>query len=277
MSFIKVNIPKTNIAGAGAPQGKDPNILIWDWADVQASPTRDSKGIKGEGSFVFKDGKYAIKVYATSSTISLPRTSEGEEDAVSFQSLPEFSHPGSPLEIEEFFANMTNRAIGLAVRVGDCDSNEDPYYKVYGTKCNPLSLMVEGTDNNEGVKDLVKFQQFRRSQNLPMRYYGNFTFDEANLVPVDAAEVDVASGSGEYQLQDNTIATAVTDLTNAVHGGTYTLIGSGGANPATIASGGNFILAGATDWSGLAGARITLKAYEQAGGAFVFFEHSRSI
>ena len=137
--------------------------------------------------------------------------------------------------------------------------------------------MVEGTDNNEGVKDLIKFQQFRRSQSLPGRYYSNFTFDEANLVTVDAVVVDVAVGSGEYQLQDNTVATAITDLTNAEHNGTYTVIGSGGTNPATISSGGTFILAAATDWTGLAGARITLKAYEQAAGVFVFFEHSRSV
>ncbi len=277
MSFIKVNIPKTNIAGAGAAQGKNTNIVLFDWADVLSTPTRDSKGIKMVGSFVFKSGKYAIKIYATSSSISLPRSSEGEEDSMSFQALPEFTHPGSPVELEEFLANMTNRAVGLAVEVGDCDGSEAPYYKVYGSRCNPLSLMVEGTDNNEGVKDLIKFQQFRRSQSLPGRYYSTFTFDEATLVDVDAVAVDVAAGSGEYQLQDNTVPTAITDLTNAEQNGTYTLIGSGGTNPATIASGGNFILAGAAGWTGLAGARITLKAFEQAAGVFVFFEHSRSI
>lgn len=275
--FVKVNIPKSGSGAAGAPQGKDTDIVLFDWADVLFTPQRDSKGIKMVGSFQFKPGKYAIKIYGTSSSINLPRTSEGEEDSMGFTALPEFSHPGSPLEIEEFIQNMTNRAIGVAVRVGDCDGNEEPYYKVYGSKCNPLNLMAEGQDDNEGVKDLIKFQQFRKAKSLPGRYYGNFTFDEANLVPVDATAVDVANGSGEYQLQDNAAPTAILDLTNAAHEGTYTLLGSGGANPATIAAGGNFILAGAADWQGAAGARITLKAYEQAEGVFVFFEHSRSI
>lgn len=276
MSFVKVNIPKASNGAAGAPQGKDTDIVVFDWADVVFTPPRDSNGIKMVGSFQFKPGKYAVKIYATSSSINLPRNGEGEEDSVGFSSLPEFSHPGSPLEIEEFIQNMTNRALGVAVRVGDCDGTEDPYYKVYGSKCNPLSLLPEGQDNNEGVKDLIKFQQFRRAKSLPGRYYGTFTFDEANLVPADATTPDVAAGSGEYQLQDNTVATAITGLANATHGGTYTLLGSGGTNPSTIAAGGNFILAGATDWQGLAGSRITLKAYEQDAGNFVFFEHSRS-
>ena len=143
-----------------------------------------------------------IKIYGTSSSISLPRTSEGEEDNISFSSLPEFAHPGSPVEIEEFFANMTNRPLGVAVRVGDCDG-EDAFYRVYGTKCTPLSLMIEGQNNNDGTKDTVKFQQFAKSKVLPGRYYGTFTFDEAELVAVDSVSPDVAAGSGEYQLQDN--------------------------------------------------------------------------
>ena len=276
LNFVKINIPKSNKAAAGAPQGKDPNIVVFEWPEIQNDPKRDSNGIKIIGNYVFFPGKYAQKIYATSSSISLPPNSDGEEDAIGFNALPEFSHPGSSLEFEEWWQNMTNRSLGVAVRVGDCDGNEEPYYKIYGTRCNPLSLMVEGQDNNEGVKNLVKFQQFRKSTVLPGRYYGTFTFDEANVVAQDSTTPDVSAGSGEYQLQDNTTPTAITDLSNATHGETYTLIGSGGTNPATIASGGKFILAGAADWQGLAGARITFQAYEQDAGNFVFFEKSRS-
>ena len=260
----------------GAPQGKDPEIVLFDWDELLRSPKRDNRKVKGVGSFVFKDGKYAIKMYGTSSTISLPLTSEGEEDAVGSNSLPEWSHPGSSLAIEEFYANMTNRSLGVAVRVGECDG-EDTYYKIYGTKCNPLSLMVEVQDNNEGLKTLVKFQQFRKSTAVPMRYYGTFTFPEATLVPADAAEIDVTNGDGEYQLQDNAAPVTITGLANAEHAGVYTLIGSGGDNPAILeAVNAKLFLAQATDWQGLAGSRITLKAYEQAEGEFVFFEQSRS-
>ncbi len=274
--FTKINIGRSQKAASGAPQGKSPHILVWDWEEVLSMPPRDGNGIKLEGGINFRPGKYAVKIYATSSSISLPRTSEGEEDQVGFNSLPEFSHPGSSLEIEEFIANMTNRPLGVAVQTGDCDGGES-YYKVYGTPCNPLSLLVEGQDNNEALKDMMKFQQFRKSIVLPARYYGTFTFDEANLVPADVTAVDVVNGSGEYQLQDNALATEIVDLSNAVHQGTYTLIGSGGTNPATItAASANFILAGSTDWQGLAGSRITLKAYAQGAGEFVFIETSRS-
>lgn len=273
MNFVKVNLPKAG-NGAGVTQEKDVNIVIFEWDEVKTFPARDSKGVKLQGNIEFKDGKYAILMYATSSSISTPRTTEGEEDQIGRTSLPEFSHPGSTLEFEEFCENKINTGLGVAVRVYEDEAGES-YYKIYGTRGNPLYLMDEGQDNNEAIKNMVRFQQFRPSKHLPARYYGTFTFDEANLVPADAETVNVDSGSGEYQLQDNAAVTAISDLTNAVHGGTYTLIGSGGTNPATIAAGGNFILAGATDWQGVAGARITLKAYSQ-GETFVFFEQSRS-
>lgn len=274
MSFVKVDIPKTTKGAAGSPQGKNPMIVVFDWADILTSPARDANGIKMLGDYVFKPNKYAVKLYATSSSISLPRTSEGEEDQVSFSSMPEFTHPGSPLEIEEFIQNMTNRSLGIAVQTGDCDGGES-FYKIYGTPCNGLSLIVEGMDNNEALKDLFKFQQFRKSNTLPGRYFGNFTFAEANLVAADAVVIDVAAGAGEYQLQDNAAPTAITDLTNATHGAAYTVLGSGGLNPASVAHGAKFILADGTDWTAQAGSRLTLKAYTVGAGEFVFFEQSR--
>lgn len=273
MSYVKVNIGNIN---SGAAQGKDTNIIIFDFEEIDKSkwPSRDAGKVKMLGSIVMLPGKYVTTIYATSSSISLPRTSEGDEDAVGFSALPEFSHPGSPLEIEEFIANNTNRPLGVAVRVGGCDS-DDPHYKIYGTPCNPLRLLVEGQDNNEAVKDMMKFEQSRKSNILPGRYYNTWTFATANAVPSDVTEVDVSSGSGEYQLTDNTSSTSITNLENAVKGGVYTLKGSGGTNPATIVTSSvNFLLTG-VDWQGLSGSSLTVKAFDK-GGSFVFIEQSRS-
>ncbi|TQI72275.1 hypothetical protein JM79_3232 [Gramella sp. Hel_I_59] len=278
MSYVKINVLKSALGGAiGASEGKDNHIVIWDWDDVKNAPGRDSKKIKMPGQFLFKENKYAILMYATSTTIDLPRSSDGEEDNISVTSLPQFRYPGSPLEIEEFFANWTGRSIGVAVKVGSCDGGE-AFYRVFGTKCKPLSLMFEGQNNNDGTSDLVKFQQFGKSNLLPGRYYGTFTFDEAELVDQDTATPDVLAGSGEYQLQANTVPTAITALSNPVHGGVYTLIGSGGANASTIAAAEEKIfLLGGVDWTADAGARITLKAYEHTEGSFIFLEQARSI
>jgi hypothetical protein len=270
--MIHPNIKKTK---SGAPQGKDPNIIVFDFEDVQASPGRDARGVVMTGNYVFKAGAYAGAIYATSSSISLPRGLEGDEDKTAYSQVPEFSHPGSPLDVEEWIHDNRNKSLGLAVRVGSCDG-EQAYYKVYGTKCNPLRLIVEGTDDNEGVMDVMRFEMSRPSDTPPGRYYGTFTFDTATVVAADATTVDVSNGSGEYQLTDNAAATEITALSNAVNGGKYTLIGSGGANPATLDEDGAFQLLDGASWQGIAGARITFMAFKNGASSFIFVEQSRS-
>ena len=266
--------PKIGNIKSGAPQGKDTEIIIFRWDEMASKPTRDSKGVVMEGTFVPKAGKYSNQTYATSSSISLPRGIEGDEDKTAYTQVPEFSHPGSPLEIEELQYDIMNKPLGLAVKVGGCDG-EEPYYKVYGTCCNPLRLIVEGTDSNEGVMDIMRFEMSRPSKVPPGRYYGTFPLATATTVAADATVVDVSNGDGEYQLTDNAAATEITDLTNASHGGVYTLLGSGGSNPATVADGGNFLLLDGADWQGIAGSRLTLKAFDN-GASIKFIELSRA-
>ncbi len=243
--------------GGGAAQGKHMYITIFNFNDVVHFPQRDEGGVVMEGNIVFREGAYVQEVYATSSTISTPRTSEGKEDAVGFTGTPEFSHPGSSLEIEEFIVANTNQPLGVAVKIGACGGG-NPFYRVYGSPCNPLNLIVEGQDNNEGVKDLMKFNQSRKSELLPGRYYGTWAKATANVVPADTTEIDVSKGSGEYQLQDNTSATEITNLINANERAVYTLVGSAGDNLAVLkASNPKFVLK--ADWKALPNSRITLK------------------
>lgn len=271
--FTRIDIKKPR--GGGAPQGKSPDVVVIALDEVAYWPNRDSKGVVMQGEIVMQDGKYATMLEATASSISLPVTSEGEEDAVSFTSLPEFYHPGSSLEFEEFVVNMTNRPLALGFRIGACDG-EQPYYKFYGTKCTPLSLLVEGQNNNEATKNMIKFQQFQRSKTTPGRYYGTITLATVNVIPADAAVIDVSPGSGRYQLTDNSGATLIDTIVNASQGVTYTLVGSGGVNPAIIeSSNSNFLLKDGTDWQGLAGTTITFETFPQALGGFVFIERHR--
>lgn len=267
-------IPKIGNIKSGAPQGKSTDVVIFNFANIKKWPKRDQNGVKMEGTIVFDEGAYIQEIYATSSSISTPKSSEGEEDSVGFNGTPEFSHPGSPLEIEEFIAQNTNQQLGVAFRLGGCSGGED-YYKVYGTPCNPLRLLVEGQDNNDGVKDLMKFEQARKADVLPGRYYGTWTRARVNIVQPNSQEIDVTTGIGEYQLQDNDSPVVIENIVNAVDGGVYTLKGSGGENPATIqASSNNFMLR--LDWQALANTILTLRAFMKEDGSFVFIEQSRS-
>ncbi len=274
MSYVRIDVNKPN--GGGAPQSKSQDIVVLDVADIATWPATNSNGVLMVGNIAMNAGKYATLIQATASSISLPITSEGDEDAVSFTSTPEFYHPGSSIEFDEFVSWATNKNLIIGFRIGACDG-EVPYYKFYGTPCTPLSLLVEGENNNEATRNMVRFQQFQRSRSLPQRYTGTVTFATVNTVAADATTVDVANGTGRYQLTDNTVATIITDLTNATAGVAYTLVGSGGANPATVeSSNANFVLAGAVDWQGLAGTTLTVRGYAQDGVNIIFIEESRS-
>lgn len=262
--------------GKGSSESKNLEIVMIDLNDVASSPTRNASGIVMEGSYVMKPNKYVTKLQTTSSKTSLPVTSEGEEDNISISALPEFYFPGSTLELEEFIQNWTGKSLVVGVQVGACGGSS-PFYRMFGSNCAPLSLIVEGQNNNDGTGYVVKFQQFAKTDLMPGRYYGTFTEDTSTVVPADATTVDVTDGSGEYQLTDNAAATVISDIINATNNGTYTLVGSGGTNPATIEdSNTNFVLVGGVDWQGLAGATITFNAIDAGGGDHTFIEVSRS-
>lgn len=273
MAYIK---PSIITKGNGGSESKNFEIILFDFNDVASFPSRDDGKVVMVGNIGFKAGKYATKMQVTSSKTSLPLSSEGEEDNVSLSSLPEFQYPGSTQDSEEFYANWLNKSMGVGVRVGACDG-ENPFYRIYGTPCAPLSLLPEIQNDNDATASMIRFQQFAKTRSMPGRYTGTFTLATANTVNADATTVDVAAGHGEYQLQDNSGTTVITDLTNAVSGVTYTVLGSGGDNPATIeASNPNFVLAGGVDWQGLAGATITLQAFDAGSSDHVFIEKSRT-
>lgn len=273
MAYVKPNIINK---GQGSAESKSQEIILIDLADVLTWPSRNENGVVLVGNIAMKAGKYVTKMEVTASKTSLPLASEGEEDNVSVNSLPEFQFPGSTLDVEEFISNWLNKSMAVGVKVGACDGGT-PFYRMYGSPCAPLSLLPEGLNNNDATAFMIKFQQFAKTRSLPGRYSGTFTFATVTTVSADATTVDVTNGSGEYQLQNNTGATVITDITNAVTGGVYTLIGSGGSNPATIeATNANFLLAGAVDWQGLSGATLTVRAYDAGGGDHIFVEEGRT-
>ncbi|MFI1771002.1 hypothetical protein [Thalassobellus citreus] len=262
--------------GSGAAESKNFQIVILFLSDILTFPSSVPFSVDTVGNYIMKPNKYVTELQVTSSKTSLPGTGEGEEDNISMSSLPEYYYPGSDKVIENLIQNALNKSVIVAQKIGAC-GDPDAFYRVYGSCAAPLTLIPEGTNNNDGTGWLLKFQQFSKTALLPKRYYGTFTKATANVIAADAVTVDATPGSGEYQLVDNTGATIITDIINATTGGMYTLIGSGGTNPATIeASNANFLLAGAVDWDALSGATLTVEAVEVAGGDHVFVERSRT-
>ncbi|KAB8156157.1 hypothetical protein EZY14_002760 [Kordia sp. TARA_039_SRF] len=272
MSYV---IPDLIQKGDGGAESKSLEIVLIKATDIVSEPARDAGKVTMTGTYVVASDAYWTKLQVTNSKTSLPLTGEGDEDNISISTLPEFSYPGQTLEIEELLANYTGEGIVLGVKIGKCGSG-DSYYKMYGSKCAPLTLIPEGTNNNESAMYLLKFQQFTKTKEIPGRYTGTFTFATPTVVPADTTEIDVSNGPGEYQLTENTQVTQITTLENAVAGEVYTLIGSGGSIPASIVDDGTFILNLANGWGGIENATITFTAMMGGSGNMRFIEKTRT-
>ncbi len=272
-AYVPISVPKAS-GNPGVPGNKGDLLTIFDFDDVvKSSLTRDSKGVLIPQNIVMKPGKYMWQVYGTVNTIAPSFTGEGDPDAVGVTQAIEFSHPGQKREIKEFAQNNMNKSLGVILQTCDGSGME-----VYGTPCATLQMIPTGT-NNDSKKDVMfVFTSRQRSSFVPADYEGTLTLPAVlATIAADEDEPDVANGSGEYQLTDNAAATEITTLTNAVNGLPYTLIGSGGVNPATItAAGGDFILANGTTWTGDAGSSLTVKAFKDGAATFKFIEISRS-
>jgi len=269
MTYVKVSVPKSsNNAGVGGD--KKSLITFFDFDDVQLFPPRNGNGIVITDNILLKDGAYMIQVYASTQSISITSETEGDEDARGIIQQLVFSHPGSDDTIEEFLTNWMNRDVGVIVE--NCSTNRK---RLLGTPCAPLVLEVASEDSNAKNDSTLTLKSKNKSAYRPANYKGTLTFDEAFQVPPDSTSISLSSGQGRYQLSDNSDATVITACNAATDGLVFTLIGSGGSNPAVIASGNAFILRNGAAWSAIAGAEITFTAIKDGAASFKFIELSR--
>jgi len=272
MTYSKIDVPKnTNKKSPGAGADKKSKITIIDLADLTAEAARDAAGILITGNHVFAANTYAIEIYATPDTISGKSTIEGDIDAENFIQELIFAHPGSAKEIREFRSNWLNKNI-LAFVTHCSDGSVDQY----GSTCAPLRMKMEAVDDKDTSKSVFSLTSANKGPDVAI-YQGTLTMSSvADTVAADATSVDLANGPGEYQLTDNTGATELTTCTNAVAGRVFTLLGSGGSNPASITDANDFVLVNGTSWSGIANAKITFQAFKDGAASWKFFELSRS-
>lgn len=266
---------KTDVAKPGDNKGvggnKKGRIIIFDMDDVLSYPARNADGITVESNFGMKVGTYMVSLYATQSTIKTGSDAEGDPDAKGIIQNLEFDHPGNSVEIRAFRQYWMNRNVGAIVETCDGTGKEQ-----LGTPCAPLQLVFK----YESTKDKsVTSMTFKSTQKGPdiAEYNGNMTFDIVTGTFFGlATAVDLTNGEGIYQLTDNpAVSVAFSELTNVVNGQVFTLLGSGGSFPSTIAPCPSFIMANGTSWTALAGASITFKVFKNGAATFAAIEVSR--
>ncbi len=167
--MVKVSIPK-NGDGAGCAIPKDPTIILVDVEDVASEPTRTVGNIITEGDLELKEGAKAIGIYATPVSIEDTTENSGDMDAKGFKQKLAFEHPGDSADINNFIEGNANRSFIILSK--QCDGSAAGRTKIYGSKCNPLSLTVETTDNKDAAKKKLSFAQEISGKFLPGVYGG---------------------------------------------------------------------------------------------------------
>ncbi len=270
MSYVKLDVLKPAKTAPGRGGDRKNKITIVDLADLSVEAQRDDKGILINDKHIFKPNAYAITIEVTPTSISGKSTSDGDPDAEGFNQEFSFEHPGSEVELLEFRTNW----IGRNVLVFDEQCSTGRIYQ-YGDGCNPLRMKIEATHDKDVNKTVFTFTSMTKGKDKAI-YNNTLTLSQpVATVAADATSIDLSAGTGEYQLSDNSVATEITTASNATDLMKFTLLGSGGTNPATI-SGTDFLLSGGASWTAIAGATITFQAFKDGASSWKFIELSRS-
>lgn len=167
--YKKVSIPK-NGDGAGCSVPKSSDIIIMDVEDVETEPTRTIGNVALVGDYKLKKDTKAVAIYGTPSTIDLSEEYSGEADARGVKQGVVFEHPGNSAAVKGHIEAFMNK--GVIILVKECNGTATGRVQAFGTKCNPLFLSVERTDNKESNKRKLTWKQELVDKFLPGDYTG---------------------------------------------------------------------------------------------------------
>ena len=154
--YTQVSIPKPE-GGAGAAMPKDPTIIIIRARDIESEPTREVGSPTMVGDLTLKTGAKAVGVYATPTSISVTEPVSGDPDGRGITQGIEYEHPGNSAEIRGHKEAYLNE--GVVILQKDCDGSAAGGYNYIGSKCNPLFLTSELTDNKDARKNKFTWAQ----------------------------------------------------------------------------------------------------------------------
>lgn len=274
MTSYRKSVAAPAKAGAGAAKPKKGLITVIYADDVLSFPERDGGGVKMLGNIVLKAGAKMHSLYMTPSSQKLNDEIVGDEDMEAFEKKAEGVHPGNSLAIREFRANNLGEGLILIFGEGCGDNKGD----VIGTPCNPMKLKGSYSNDNDGVKNVMQFEA-AQSDAEPIGYYEGEIILAENFVAADV-DLELTKVNGPVQQLPALAATdAITATSIDLDNGTVvSLIGGGGADPATLDVGVQgavtVVLLNGTQWVALEAAIINLEVVK--GGATTYLiERSR--
>jgi len=269
--YIPKNIDSPSVPGSGAATPKDPNVAIMKREDILSWPVRNANGVLMEGDFTMKSGKTAIYVYMTGVNQAPGYETEGDVDMEGVLQKFLGTHPGDTLDAHEFFQN--NLGQDLIVVYGSCS---DTSKRVYGTKCSPLRIKNVFKSDKDGNQHTFTFEQIQKTRFVPGFYNGNIPYAAPFATDVS---IDMTKANGEqYKVEALDITAAITASSiDHDHGSIITLVGSGGADPATLSIGtqGSVDVVLTAQWVALENATISLEVFDD-GTTTYLIEKSRS-
>lgn len=272
MTFIKKSLPRdTSRSNPGAVTAKGQYVTLVDTDDILSMPARGAGDVRVDGNIVLKANARMVELYLTPSTQDPKYASDGDEDAESFTHTVMGSHPGNSLDAKEFIQGWTGRP-AIAFWSG---CNNGSGIEMYGTACAPLKLKTEFSANNDKTGAIMTFASVQKTSFVPASYFGELSLAE-NFEAADF-DLELLEANGNVQqLPSSAAGDAISVASNDfAHGAIVSLIGGGGATPATIAAAAGIVLKEGTTWTALKDAVINFRVFDN-GTATVLHEVSRA-
>lgn len=272
---IRKSAPKPPVVGAGAATARKGEITVIYSDDVLEFPVRDSGKVKMLGNIVLKAGAKMEKLYLTPDTQKLSDEISGDFDYEVFSNKCEGIYPGNAIEIREFRANNLGVDVILVFGQGCGESTGD----VFGSPCNPMRLKGSYSNDKEGIKNTMMYEQILSDKNVIGSYDGEVYF--AENYESGTVDVNITEANGPvYQLPSLAVTDDITAASiDLAHQTVISFIGGGGDAPATLSDGVQgsvtVILKNGTAWTALEKSVISLQVYN-AGATTYLIEQSRS-
>ena len=225
------------------------------YLDVIPLPDADNPELTSN-DFVFKTGKDWIPIFVDDYETDAPEAQGEGRYANSYISTCNFHVPGDN--------NNIRKAINEGV------FNEEGYLLIDNCKDIDTTLFGKGkccagkfkisyeTGKKSSEKKGWNFIYTVEQEGVNTKYKGVGAMNVEYTVAVDDATPDVSKGTATYILPENTEATAITALDNAVQGSLITLKWASTTNHSTIANGATFQLSAA--FAPATGAILVLQA-----------------